>query len=254
MNTHRSQPASNYQCGACEHFFSDAVDACPLCGDQLYWLVRGEPSAGERERFVKTMHNVVEQQCPPEFITYGDRLWLPYNYWASDSEGVALQAFDWVEGLTLFQHESPAESPSPDPSASPENAFERFEANPTPWETVPGLTRTLIEKDTAKVEGAGDRLRERMAHEPDSGARDPGRASKRPRARSAPDSGFDLLGALRNNALQIGLTLFFFLLGLSVFVLRYHHNTRLPDLADDAIELAPIVTPSGSASEDPDNE
>jgi len=116
----------DYQCRACNYFFSHPVDVCPICGDQFYWLLvaADPPSRDQTLDFIVQMEHVVQGRVTREFITHNNQLWLPPNYWNFEPEGEALKRIPWVAEIRLYQHVAP-------------------EKEPSPWETNPGMKLDL---------------------------------------------------------------------------------------------------------------
>jgi len=95
------------QCHACNSILSHPVDACPVCGDQFYWLVttKSKPSENEKESFLARMEELVEG-ASREFLNHDNHLWLPYRFWDNNPSGETLDSFSWISGVQLFQHET----------------------------------------------------------------------------------------------------------------------------------------------------
>ncbi len=96
------------QCHACNSILSHPVDACPVCGDQFYWLVttKNKPTQNEKEGYLVRMEELVEGRASREFLNHDGHLWLPYRFWDSNPNGEILDSFTWIDGVQLFQHES----------------------------------------------------------------------------------------------------------------------------------------------------
>ena len=123
------QIQKGFQCTSCHSFLSHPIDACPVCADQFYWLVvtREALTQPQVAAFVAAMVNLAEGRVTEAFLTHGERLWLPYNFWAQDPAGASLDEFPWVEDLELFQHAA----------GEVDEAVATAVYEPKPWETLP---------------------------------------------------------------------------------------------------------------------
>lgn len=132
-----------FQCGACDYYFSHPIDRCPICGDQFFWLVttQGNLAPSERQEYVSSMVRLGGMGVTEEFLTHRDRLWLPYNFWEVDPGGETLEAMAFVRDIKLYQHKKKAGD-----HADTTTRALSFETNPS----MPVLTERDIQQPVAK--------------------------------------------------------------------------------------------------------
>ncbi len=134
-----------YQCDICQHFFDHPVDACPLCGEPFYWLVvlANDLQDSQRTAFLQMMEDIVEGNVGRDFITHGENLWLPHNFWQYSPDGSILNTFAWIKNIRLIQHDNPQKrqffdrqenptQPSSQPQQEDESDNEGFDTQPIP--------------------------------------------------------------------------------------------------------------------------
>lgn len=95
-----------YQCSACDYYFSHPIDRCPICSDQFFWLLVPHQNLLESERlgYIDQMKNLGGAGVTEEFLTYRNRLWLPYNFWEVDPGGELLARWSFIKEIKLYQH------------------------------------------------------------------------------------------------------------------------------------------------------
>lgn len=218
----------SFTCKACKSLLSHPIDACPICGDQFYWLVepKGELSQSLKEDFVRRMEQLVEGRASREFLTHGGYLWLPHRFWECDAEGESLADLDWAVRLELFQHESVAEQ-------TPESRASEAAKKPrTAWDTIPKapLPHFAQVRPTVKAESEAKRPEYSAPAPPSSAPAPPAAAPAETLARGR------LIPAPLFAPLMV--LAFFLLLSLSYLVLRYHKNTRPVSLRAASAEVA----------------
>jgi len=219
----------SFTCKACKSLLSHPIDACPICGDQFYWLVepKGELSQAVKDHFVRKMEQLVEGKASREFLTHGGFLWLPHRFWDFDAEGESLADLDWAVRLELFQHENTA----PEQSAKARTA-EATKKPRSAWDTIPKapLPHFAQVRQAVQVEREGKR--------PGFAAPAPPSSAPAPPA-AAPAESF-VRGSLIPAPLFAPLMVlaFFLFLSLSYLVLRYHKNTRPVSLPAASAEVA----------------
>lgn len=223
-----------YQCGACDYYFSHPIDRCPICGDQFFWLLmthdRVAPS--ERAHFVSQMKTLGGSGVTEEFLTYRDRMWLPYNFWEKDPGGESLQSWSFIKDVKLYQHKRKETPKDEDDTTVREVGFETNPAHPVLKLT--DLTSRPREQPQQEVTLTPSRNDQQM------GASTPALPSYQAQAPIAPqapksspvETAPASLGP-REWLPPILIFVFFLLLSLSFLVLRYHKNDRHTDVSQN---------------------
>ena len=203
----------SFTCKACKSLLSHPIDACPICGDQFYWLVipKGELTQDQKDEFVVKMEHLVEGKASREFLTHGGYLWLPHRFWDFNAEGDTLAAFDWAVKLELFQHET-SEGDHKERLAPPKK-------EPSAWDTLPKAPLPHF----AQVRRQLEDTEENEAAAPPPPADEPVAP-----AMLIPAPMFAPLMAL----------LFFIFLSLSYLMLLYHKNNRPAAVQTPSTEVA----------------
>lgn len=226
------QIQKGFQCKSCHSFLSHPIDACPVCGDQFYWLVHvdGPLDISQRNAYVGTMINLMEGTVTEAFLTHGDQLWLPYQFWTSSPTGEALAEFPWIKDLELFQHvghgaEEQLDGPEPEAAE-----------DPNPWDTVPKMAiPDFTDIEEPEPVAAPEEVKpEARARTKPKRSKPPRPKQKPPKAKAATAGARGKGGArsmVREFFVPMMIFLFFLFLSLSYLVLRYHKNHMVPKMS-----------------------
>lgn len=228
------QIQKGFQCKSCNSFLSHPIDACPVCGDQFYWLIHTEGSldATQRTAYVGAMLNLMEGAVTEAFLTHGDRLWLPYQFWSKSPNGEVLNEFPWMIDLELFQHTG---NDAEDPVG--EVVVDDEPEEPNPWDTVPKMALpdfSKMEKEKPKptvpepapaAETLADEPRVIPAPEPRKASV---AAVSEPKPRAERPVKEPTQNPLKQLFVPLMIFLFLLFLSLSYLVLRYHKNHMVP--------------------------
>lgn len=211
-----------YQCEACDYYFSHPIDRCPICGDQFFWLVSTarELRADEKLTFVATMKNLCGAGVTEAFLTHRDRLWLPYNFWEKDPGGETLQPWSYVKGVKLFQHKKQKASNASDSTARA-GVFDTkpaMVAQPQ-WESLNAFSPGSISPGL-KPESHVQQIQPLHQYRAEPASE----KINQPMDTSEPIGVQDWLP-------PVLIFVFFLLLSLSFLVLRYHRNVRAPQVS-----------------------
>jgi len=210
----------SFQCRACQSFLSHPIDNCPVCGDQLYWMLvwSEEPDDLQRKDYLDRVIALVDGRASREFLTHGDLLWLPHRFWDCDPTGELLDTLDWVTGIELHQHDAE------DRRAAPDDEFDTLPKMPIPKYVAETVHGEAVETLRARV--VPERAEERN---PPDATQPVAPAASTPRSEPGVDTPL-ARGSSRvlSADLFVPLMIFLFLclLSLSYLVLRYHKNTR----------------------------
>lgn len=211
------QIEKGFQCHSCHIALSYPLDACPLCGDQFYWmvLVSGTVPEQARKQYVVAMC-ALSEDVTEEFLTYDDQLWLPYQFWEYCPTGEVLRAFTWIVDLQLFQHQG--KPGSSEPAQQAEQASTQAKQGSV-LDSVPETRSQLDRMGQANEEPS-----------PQLAAQMPASRRKKPNKRPKQMGRRDIQHGIKHaDLLKPTLVfLFFVLLSLSYLVLRYHKNHMVP--------------------------
>jgi len=214
-----------YQCGACDYYFSHPIDRCPICGDQFFWLLMtdGQVEATQKQGFVSRMIALGGTGVTEEFLTFRDRLWLPYNFWEKDPGGESLHAWPFVKDVKLYQHKKKTSEKKEDDTTIREAGFETNPAHPIPdFSAVAnqnaGPSRPEVTLAPSRNDNPMGASTPALSPYQPSAPVEP-MAPPRPQAEPSPAN----LG-IKDWLPPILIFVFFMLLSLSFLVLRYHRN------------------------------